>query len=226
MVEYKQKKYCLTRLGFGLNVAPKIMTSIVNKVLSLDSTIAAGCDSYIDDIIVNEDVVSSLKVVDHLKSFGLLSKPPVPIKEARVLGLRLYESNGKLKWKRDNKIEPLPINASKRDVFCGKLLGHFPVGSWLRPLCGFLKRCVGQGKWSDPVDRSVAELATDLWQRLQVEDPVGGQWCVSTSDRAVVWTDASSMHVWRLETSLWKMVLGYGRLMIFPILTLRSWRQF
>ena len=32
IVRFEGKTYCLTRLGFVLNVAPKIMTAIVNKV--------------------------------------------------------------------------------------------------------------------------------------------------------------------------------------------------
>ena len=35
-VEYKGRYYELTRLGFGLNCAPKIMTAVLGKVLSLD----------------------------------------------------------------------------------------------------------------------------------------------------------------------------------------------
>ena len=31
--KFQGKIYCLTRLGFGLNVAPKIMTAVVNAVL-------------------------------------------------------------------------------------------------------------------------------------------------------------------------------------------------
>ena len=197
VVEYGGRRYCLTRLGFGLNVAPKIMTAIIRRVLSLDARIHAATDAYVDDIIVNENIVSSAAVINHLKTFGLESKPAVPIEEARVLGLRVHNSNGVLKWKRDNSVEPLPTPATKRDVFsfCGKLLGHFPLASWLRPMCGFLKRCVAEGSWNDLIDDNAARLADDLWKRLQAEDPVCGRWCVSTSDEAVVWTDASSLAI-------------------------------
>ena len=74
VVTFKGRKYCLTRLGFGLNVAPKIMTAIVTKVLSLDDTVANGTDSYIDDVIVNEEVVSVNRVVSVLNRFGLETK--------------------------------------------------------------------------------------------------------------------------------------------------------
>lgn len=197
VVQYNGKRFCLTRLGFGLNVAPKVMTSIVNKVLSINPRINEGCDAYIDDIIVNENVVSSSEVIKHLESYGLESKAAVPIESARVLGLKVYMPvrGGELKWKRDNGIEPLSNSATKRDVFsfCGKLLGHFPVASWLRPMCGYVKRCASQGNWNSPVDEKVKRLAEDMWQRLQLEDPVAGSWCVSLLEPVVVWTDASSL---------------------------------
>ena len=50
VIRFKGRQYCLTRLGFGLNVAPKIMSAIVNKVLSLDVIIRRWTDSYVDDI--------------------------------------------------------------------------------------------------------------------------------------------------------------------------------
>ena len=89
VVEYAGRKLCLTRFGFGLNVAPKIMCAIIKTVLSIDPVMKEGTDSFIDDIIVNENVISSSDVIRHLKSFGLESKPAIPLGEARVLGLRL-----------------------------------------------------------------------------------------------------------------------------------------
>ncbi|XP_067932887.1 uncharacterized protein [Watersipora subatra] len=46
-------------MGFGLNVAPKIMSKIIDKVLLLDEQICNGTDHYIDDIWVNEEVVQA-----------------------------------------------------------------------------------------------------------------------------------------------------------------------
>ena len=33
LVRYKDKTYCLTRLGFGLNSAPKIMSMVLKEIL-------------------------------------------------------------------------------------------------------------------------------------------------------------------------------------------------
>ena len=73
-VKWNSKYYYLTRLGFRLNCAPKIMTSILNKVLSLDDDVRSGTDAYMDDIIVNCDLVSPSRVMDHLAQYGLVTK--------------------------------------------------------------------------------------------------------------------------------------------------------
>ena len=197
VVRFKGQKYCLTRLGFGLNVAPKIMTSIVNKVLSMDDDVSAGTDSYIDDIVVNEHIVSSQRVIDLLRRYGLEAKPAVPLVGARVLGLRVDECNGRLVWRRDNVIEPPCTKMTKRQLFsmCGKLVGHFPVVSWLRPACSYLKRLANSGGWDSELSGRVVELAQELWNRVQDEDPVGGVWEVVRTTEGRVWCDASSLAI-------------------------------
>ena len=58
VVQFGGKLYYLTRLGFGLNSAPRVMTKILQKVLSLEEGIKSGTDSYIDDIMVDQSTVS------------------------------------------------------------------------------------------------------------------------------------------------------------------------
>lgn len=197
VVRFKGRKYCLTRLGFGLNVAPKIMTAIINKVFSLDSEVRSGTDSYIDDIIVNEQIVSSQRVINLLKSYGLEAKPAVPLVGARVLGLRVSESHGKVVWGRDNVIDPPSPLMTKRQIFsmCGKLIGHFPVASWLRPACSFLKRLANSSGWDSKVSDRVIHLAKELWDRVLAEDPVRGVWDVGETHSGRVWCDASSLAI-------------------------------
>jgi len=57
-VRYKGKLFVMTRIGFGLNVAPKIMSKVLGRVLSMDSAIQKGTDHYSDGINVDEEVVS------------------------------------------------------------------------------------------------------------------------------------------------------------------------
>ena len=63
---FEGRRYCLTRLGLGLNVAPMMMKTVLNKVLSIDVQVQQGTSSYVDDLIVNEDLVSAAHVRDHL----------------------------------------------------------------------------------------------------------------------------------------------------------------
>ena len=58
-VKIKGQRYCFTRLGFGLNVAPQIMWSVVKAVIGQDETVNDATSSYIDDIFVNESVCSA-----------------------------------------------------------------------------------------------------------------------------------------------------------------------
>ena len=87
IVMFAGKRFCLTRLGFGLNVAPQIMKEIINAVLSQEEKVKEGAYAYLDDIYVNEDIVSSLHVKAKLAQFGLICKDPERLEDgARVLG--------------------------------------------------------------------------------------------------------------------------------------------
>lgn len=197
VVRFKDKNYCLTRLGFGLSVAPKIMSKIVNKVLSMDPVVRSATDSYVDDIVVNEKVVEGEVVKKLLEKYGLLAKPVEPLIGSRVLGLRISKRDGMLLWTRDNKIKPLNEIKTKRDVYslCGQLVGHFPVAGWLRPACSFLKRHLTDFKWDDVVGERVKSILGDIMENVKEKDPVVGKWAVSSSDEGTVWCDASSLAV-------------------------------
>jgi len=146
VVEHNGQKYCLTRLGFGLKVAPKIMTAIVNKVLSMDSSIRAGTDSYIDDIVVNTKIISCDTVINHLKRLGLEAKEPESAEGSRILGLRLERQSGELIWKWDNIVDSTEGIKTRRQLFawCGQMIGHFPVAGWLHPACSYIKRMMNE----------------------------------------------------------------------------------
>ena len=51
------QRYCLTRLGFGLNVAPLIIKAIVSMALSQEEAVSHAVSAYINDISVNKDVL-------------------------------------------------------------------------------------------------------------------------------------------------------------------------
>ena len=197
-VSYKGKLYCLTRVGFGLSSAPRIMTKILKEVLAQDPCIQRGTDHYVDDIIVDESVVSAAVVVDHLKKYGLEAKVPVELDGARVLGLRLDRNEeGYLLFSRGNDIPDLPNGdrLSRRQLFsiCGKLVGHYPVASWLRVACSFLKRVSEGYAWEDYVGETAENMTSELLRRVRAEDPVRGTWHVPVTSAGRVWCDASSL---------------------------------
>jgi len=194
----KGKRYCLTRLGFGLNVAPLIMKAIVNAVLTQEEPMRKATSAYVDDIYVNEDVMSADKVRRKLETFGLTSKDPKRLKNgATVLGLEVWWEHGTLRWKRGGPVPEVPNMLTRRIIFsvCGKLVGHFPVCKWLRAATGVIKRRASAvtREWDDTVDdvplkRMMAEVVTKVCQ----DDPTRGDWCVAGRELNA-WVDASSL---------------------------------
>ena len=197
-IVYKKRRYCLTRLGFGLNVAPLVMKTILQCVLSQDSVVRAGTSAYIDDILVNENVVTAERVRQHLARYGLTSKAPEHIVDgARVLGLRVWGEGSGLHWRRDNKVGDVPRELTRRSVFsyCGKLLGHFPVCGWLRVAVAFMKRKINNitSSWDEVAnDDSLRIMLEETASEVDKNDPVRGRWDV-TGSNARVWVDASSL---------------------------------
>lgn len=197
-VMYKGRRYCLTRLGFGLNVAPLVMKAVLNSVLSQDPDVRRGTSAYIDDIIVNEDIVAANRVLEHLEQYGLAAKTPERVaKGARVLGLKVWGEHHSLAWGRDGRISELPEQLTRRSVFsyCGKLVGHFPVCGWLRVASAYVKRRVNLSTrgWDDAVvGEEPRMLLTEILTRVKKDDPARGRWDVK-GDTARVWVDASSL---------------------------------
>ena len=198
IVSYKGRYFYLSRLGFGLNSAPRIMSRILEKVLSLNDKIQSGTDNYLDDILVNEDVVSAEEVSRHLARFGLEAKPPERIGEGgKVLGLAVKRSgNGGLCWGRAMELpsSELPPSLTRRELFsiCGQLVGHNPVAGPLRIACSFIKRQSEGHRWDDEVGVMVRKMLSELLEEVRSSDPVGGRW-EAPSDAGRIWCDASSL---------------------------------
>ena len=70
-VIFRCQRYCLTKFGFGLNVAPSVKKSELTVVLTKDGTVDRATSSYLDDIFVNVDVVSARCVENHLLRMDL-----------------------------------------------------------------------------------------------------------------------------------------------------------
>ena len=196
LVKFNGKVYALTRLGFGLNVAPRVMTVILKKVLGQNKAVEEGTNPYVDDILVNVSCVSTKVVVEHLRQYGLRSKPPEKLDGGAALGLRLRRTDGgSLLFTRGNVVPDIPKKVSRRELFsiCGKMVGHYPVAGWLRLACSFVKRIASGSAWDDFVGERALSMLTDIRDRVMKEDPVRGAWSVPNSESGVVWCDASSL---------------------------------
>ena len=176
-VKIDGKRYCLTHLGFGLNVAPLIMKAIVSAVLLQEEAMERAESAYIDDIYINEDVVPVTRVREHLVQFGLKCKDLERLKDgAQVLGLAVRMEHGELLWKRGSVVPEVPSVVTWRTVFslCGRLVGHLLVCSWLRVTCGILKRrasSVTKG-WDDEARDTVLQLMMfETIESMQQDDP-------------------------------------------------------
>lgn len=197
VVRYKGQTYCMTRLGFGLSIAPKVMTSVLKRILGMNETVAAATESYIDDIAVNNDIVSNETVLQQLRDFGLEAKDPVPLDGARVLGLKVTHSKNGCRWSRDNPIVDIKPSMTRREIFswCGQLVGHLPVANWLRPACSFLKRISSETSWDEPVSEKAMRIIEEIDRRCKASDPACGRWDVPRSTHGVLWCDASSLAI-------------------------------
>ena len=199
-VRFEGKIFLLTRLGFGLNIAPKVMTAIVETVLKANQTIARNTSSYIDDIFVAESGgVTVQDVVEHLKKFGLQTKAPEHFGDeggVRVLGLRVDET---MRWSRDGSTPVVNKEGmTRRQVhsLLGKLTSHLPVTGWLRASCSFIQRCTAKDGvgWDEQVSPETMSKLIDLNERLLATgDPAKGSWPVNPGGQVKVWTDASNI---------------------------------
>ena len=89
-VRWQGNDYLLTRLGFGLTSAPKIMTKIMESVIELDLEMKNSVTSHIDDLCINEDIIKAEKVRDKFEQWGLLTKECERVDSnsgLRILGL-------------------------------------------------------------------------------------------------------------------------------------------
>ena len=139
------------------------------------------------------------KVVEHLRRYGLQTKPPEALGGARVLGLRLSDKGrGPLMWTRGNLAPQLNDELlTRRKLFslCGRLVGHYPIAGWLRVACSFMKRHSEGRNWEDPVGDMVTSWLRHVLERVHREDPVHGHWAVSSTSSGRVWCDASSLAI-------------------------------
>uniref|UniRef100_A0A5S6Q0Y6 RNase H domain-containing protein n=1 Tax=Trichuris muris TaxID=70415 RepID=A0A5S6Q0Y6_TRIMR len=176
------------------------MKAVINHVLSLSADVQRGTSAYLDDILVNEDIIDANRVKQHLASYGLACKDPERVWDGtRMLGLYVRKRNGAATWSRDSKLPSIPQRLTRRTIFsyCGELVGHYPVCGWLRPMTAFIKREVNDATstWDEPIHHAqVREHLHEIGVALKAQDPARGRWDVH-GDEARVWVDASSLAI-------------------------------
>ena len=141
-VMFAGKRYCLTSLGFGLDVAPQIMKASINAVLPQEEKVKDMISVHRDDICVNEDIVSSLHVKAKLSQFGFICKEPERLEDGtRVLGLDVNGKQRSFRWRHRAVLPEVPDVLTRCGVFslCGILVGHLTVFGWLRVATGIME---------------------------------------------------------------------------------------
>ena len=196
IVSYDNKLYCLTRLGFGLSSAPRMMSKILKTVLSKSQLIGEATSSYIDDVFVDTSKVSPEEVVDWLRKYGLIAKAPESLDGSSALGLRLRKNKrGELMFSRGNDVPRSCESLSRRELFavCGKLVGHYPVAGWLRVACSYVKRVAEGVRWDDYIGDQALKMVNEMLKNVECEDPVSGRWYVPKGSKGILWCDASNI---------------------------------
>ena len=174
-MRYKGKLYCLTRLGFGLSSAPRVMSKILKTVLRKDQEIEAATSSYIDDIHVDETKAPADRVKEHLEKHGLEAKEPEELEGGSALGLKLRRSpEGKLLFSRANEIPEVGQTMTRRELFsmCGKLVGHYPRAGWLRVASSYVKHHAEGVKWGDDIGEAARERVREMVEEVRTNDTV------------------------------------------------------
>ena len=181
----KGQRYCLTRMGFGLNVAPSIMRAIVETVLSNDVTVQQATSTYIEDIFINNSMAPAERVKQHFLWIGQESKDLERLEDStRVLKLEVWGECGTLRCKRGSGIPDVPEVVTHQSIFslCGKLIRHLPVCRWLWAPTGMIKRranTVTRG-WDDTTeDAPLWQMVRETIARVAQSDPSQGQWCTT-----------------------------------------------
>ena len=83
------------------------------KGSSLNNKVCRGTDHYIDDIVVQESVVSAEAVRQHLTRYGLETKEPEVLDGGRLLGVALKkDTRGHLQMSRGTPISEISLEKS------------------------------------------------------------------------------------------------------------------
>ncbi|XP_068240133.1 uncharacterized protein [Palaemon carinicauda] len=172
LVNYKGQTFCLTRLGFGLNSAPRIMSRILKTVLGKDEKIERATSSYIEDILVKESIASADEVIRHLNTFGLITKSHESLNGGAALGLLLQRVGGELMFQREAVLKGvnLAIRWGLESIEVRTVSAT--VGAWLKFIVSAEKRVHTKGAAEMIIKRrlgTLKELITEFGLNIVVQ---------------------------------------------------------
>jgi hypothetical protein len=184
----------MTRLGFGVNIAPKVLRTVIKNILPEQLYNEIGI--YIDDIYIPTSKVEEMKT--HLNKNGFQIKDPEPLIKARILGLQNYPDGY---WTRRQEEIPKVLIHTRRGIhsWTGKLIAHYPVANWLRPATAIMNRLTSppdqtKKEWDAVLTNDQIKMCEHLQQDIQERsDPVTAKWYYNVSDPWTLYTDASSI---------------------------------
>jgi transposase InsO family protein len=209
-VLYNDKYYRMTRLGFGLSIGPKLLYSILKRILH-DLLSSDRIGLFRDDIVVydgSKEVIE--EVTQRLRCHGFVLKDPEPLCQAKLLGLRLCQKDNELWWSRSENVSSLLelVDTAKtiRDasVILGKLGAKYPVLGWLRVHLGVARSRVGveahragvaigeKSDWDAPMSEDLRNDLITIKERIVAGgDPTCGRWNIDLSKPWMLYVDAS-----------------------------------
>ncbi|KAI0984412.1 hypothetical protein GJ496_007746 [Pomphorhynchus laevis] len=142
---------------------------------------------YIDDVIVDNGIVETERVIAAFERYGIELKPAETIDGSRVHGLQVRSDGSQLKWSRAGYIPKFPSKLTKRDLYswCGELFRYYPITCWLQIWCSFIKRSASAESLDQICSQETKYLATFIEQQVMEHDPVRGKLGVSTVGAAL-----------------------------------------
>ncbi len=209
------KLYCMTRMGFGLNIAPRVLKVLIEHILS-SAQLTDIALPYRDDLLIGScsfsesDRRKSLETLERARKIllqhGMPTKAPIDILDVsrgpnRALGLELFNKNGCVHWRRRSDQDGSFTDGKPtfKDVagFIGRVCpGNYPVMGSLRPAALHILSENGRQAqardWIGLASDDVAKKCHQLLDMIRTNDEVTGEWIIPDTNSWVLCTDASA----------------------------------
>ncbi|KAF4648099.1 hypothetical protein FOZ61_003157, partial [Perkinsus olseni] len=182
----------LTRLAFGVSIAPKVLRAVIDFIL-VEAGIDGGVEPYFDDLRVPKSQLD--QVVTALNHNGFSLKDPEEAETARILGLQRAAGNI---WTRRSPIGPIQGSTYHhlKSWVATLACSHYPVLRWLRPAARGLERIAHlenpSASKSTPLSHTILRKCEALYHDISSRgDPATGTFTVDAGSTWKLFCDAS-----------------------------------